>query len=366
MKANMIEEVSKNLVFKNIEEEAELDFKNIYNESPLEVMLFNKNNDYSFSLSLNSLTESITISYCFKQLSHINLIESINSIGIKNNNISLNNTVVQSSTVLPLQNNTIDDDFLEVVKKFFQKNLKYVSYLYHHKESIDILNIHKFITSSTIISYYSLFKYLIAERSIIDKNNEYVNFLLFLISTIDDLKISFDKKWGPILNGIVEISDFYCSKKSLENEKTNNFIKKIVKSIIKFCYNLISLKNNQKYKFYKYMFENELMFKASISIYNNNPNEFLYTKYLHNLSNIGFSGQKIKSNFKVSVESFKEYKNNIKKLKSYIDNFNDNKLKKLKEDNEVFPTMFFENYYDDLKESMDKYSKELDKIKIKL
>ena len=362
MNNELIDNISNNIVFKRIEEEADLDFKTIYNKNPLELMIFNKdkNNDLShiFSISLNSLTESITIHYCLNKIcSIINYTKMLQSFPTLNN---LSITPRSGSCFQPIytsSNNKIGEKEIEYIKNYLKKNLKYVTYLFYHMNSIDILNIHKIISSNSelTISYKNLFNYMILCKTLLKNNEEkqYIEFLLFLISKIDDLKISFEKKWENIIRALMYVFDLYNS-----DCQYAIYLNKI---LLNYCYELIKL-NKNKYDLYKFIFSNELLFKSDDKFKNKNDKEFKYKKFIDSL-NISTSTIQ-KSNLKYAKEFLKEHQQNIKNLKKFIYDF-DNKEEKLKIlYNNKLALIFFKEHYDDLKESIDKYSKEIEKIKI--
>lgn len=359
MNDNFVNDISNNIVFKSIEEEANLEFKKVYNRTPLDLMIFNKNKkneiNYLFSLSLNSLTESITIYHCFKKISmFINLLKYSNRVIIP----------PRSGSVAVLQQNNensslISDDNIEMIHKVLNEYSKYVTYLFYHKDSIDILNVHKLFTvcySSFNISYKNLFNYVIFSKVFKkDVNNQCSEFILFLLSKIDDLKLTFDKKWEKILESLFDLFKIYNSNVEDSNLEYVTFLET---TLFNFCYNLICL-SNDKYKFYKFLFSSDII----INYFYNDLKGSNYLKFL-TLLHITSDDLIKQSNLNISKSAFNIHKKNIKELKKYIDNFSEKDLKLMKTNNNIFPSILFKEYYDDLKNSIDKYSKELNKTKI--
>lgn len=334
MENNIINELSNNIIFKKIEEKADREFKTIYNRPPLEAMLFSKKEvGYKSSLSLNSLSESIAISYCLIRIS------------------SLSNNIQLFKKAPFIYNN--EEETLDIIKNQIKENLKYVTYLFYHIDSMDILNVHRMICSSSeiVISYKNLFNYMILSKTLLNnKSEQYSEFLLYLIAKIDDLKISFREKWENIIIDLIKNFELY--KSDCKNAFDLNY------TLFKYCYQLICLKK-QKYNFYKLIFSNELIFDVKIkNEFLDIKKEFKYKKFIDSIHTLSEKERMEKSNLSYAKDFLKEHKQNIKNLKKYINEYNENKIT-----NEV-ALLFFKNYYDDLRECINKYFKDLEKIKL--
>lgn len=385
---NVIDNLTNNIVFKRIEEEAGEFYKKNYKNSPLELLLCS-NHDLLLESSLSNVSflKSITIYHCFLKIE----------------------AALNSFKLLEFKN-------YETGKQIFKENSKYVDYLYYNKETIQIDALHKlFLSKKSSLNYFNLFNYFILNK--INDSCSYKNlseFIIFYIAKLDDLKISFCKKWDPILSTLNSICSTYFYKNfndfddyldyklilknnlnknsgnisiptmalgsntyknmyhNLNNSSSNitniknnlnlknndklseeyiEFFISIIKSFIKYIYNLNSLKNKQ-YDFFKCLIENDFLFRSF-----KNYKRYFYNTKIGTLSTL--------SNFNAIKNGLNAHKENLKIIKNYVNKFNIESLNQLKNDGDILTYIILDNYSEDFKKFFNKYLEKVNKITIR-
>lgn len=386
---NIIDKLTKNIVFKEIEEEAYNFYKKDYKESPLELLFSSKKDSlYGSMLSSESFNKSITIYHCLLKI----------------------RSTYNSFKILEI------DDKNE--KEAFKSNSKYIDYLYYNKEFIEIDKLHKLLSTNNFsIEYSDIFNYFILNK-LYDQNSykKLSEFIIFLIAKLDDLKIPFCKKWGPILSTFNNMSLTYFNKqydnfvdalnlahkatvknksnkvkfthnininnnfnipaqsntysnmftkcgpltpiainldswKIDNNKEANEFFISIIKAFITYIYNLISLKNKQ-YEFFKYLIENDFLFR-SVKKYK----RYFYNTKIGTLSSL--------SNFDAIKNGLNAHKSNLKIIKTYLKEFDINLLEEMRGEGDVLTYIIFNDYYNDFNDFFNKYLEKVKKITIR-
>lgn len=393
---NIINKLTNSIVFKNIEEEAINSYKQNYKESPLELLFVSKHDlNYEGLLSSESFNKSISIYHCL---------------------LKIRSTYHGFKTIC-------FNNFEE--KDLFKANAKYIDYLYYNKECIEIEKLHKLLSTKNFsIKYIDLFGYLILDK-LYDQNSykKFSEFIIFYIAKLDDEKMPFYKKWDPILSaintmclnffnksydnfvdGLMQANQITNKNKSSKNKSSkikfgkgfftstpisgsnsytaysnmfnqagfplknavkldfwkvdpdqekeaDEFFISIIKAFIKYIYNLISLKNKQ-YDFFKCLLESDYLFRSFKK----------YKRYYYD-SKIGTLSAL--SNFDSIKNGLNAHKSNLKLIKSFLTEFNDQSIEQLEKDKDIFTFIIFDNYFLDFQKFFDKYLEKVKKINIR-
>ena len=402
MDSKNINSITNNIVFQKIDEEAYNSYIEHWKPSvnnSLEPFSYDVKRDKFLETSLVQcdVKESISIYYCFSEIRKcfrfMDFFNTINSAEQENANSNI-----------------------------FKNHAKYIDYLCYHKEDFDIKNIHKFFVKDLSVNYIDLIDYLILSK-IYDRESfdKYSNLLIFLISKIDDLKLDFFNKWGPFLHAISVVCIKYSGLnhsyqvnpgkvKPKRNSKNNNinsnnvsfhnmyttkaydnffenctlttktfvgqgiqvnskfqkmnafnfkaqdeimeFLLSMIKPLIKLIYKLNVIKD-KSYDFFKYLIDFDKLFQVA------NPIKF--ESYVDSLTLGSLGGT---SNYNIIKEGLKAHKSNLKKMKKYIDNFNENDIEEIKKCNDILTFIIFTEYFNEFKDSFNKYFQNIEKIKI--